>query len=211
MPAKKEERGAEIDSCSLKISEEKIKILLYAWEKVYTYGDAESMCTDGIILNRYRQEILHVKSHLENLGSELSYAVPEKMPEEYMAQAETIRTQAQKAAEDYFASDDYRYLMTKFSYLNKKQRSETGVTEVYGKVQSLLNAVDEDNLVVMRELGTPGILWEQIQESAKRVRSIPFKITKTPEKEVIKKEDDYQIQGQLSIYDIEASEAGGNE
>lgn len=205
MPAKKEERGAEIDSCSLKISEEKIKILLYAWEKVYTYGDAESICTDGIILNRYRQEILHVKSHLENLGSELSYAVPEKMPEEYMAQAETIRTQAQKAAEDYFASDDYRYLMTKFSYLNKKQRSETGVTEVYGKVQSLLNAVDEDNLVVMRELGTPGMLWEQIQESAKRVRSIPFKITKTPEKEVIKKEDDYQIQGQLSIYDLEAS------
>lgn len=205
MPAKKEERGAEIDFCSLKISEEKIKILLYAWEKVYTYGDAESMCTDGIILNRYRQEILHVKSHLENLGSELSYAVPEKMPEEYMAQAETIRTQAQKAAEDYFASDDYRYLMTKFSYLNKKQRSETGVTEVYGKVQSLLNAVDEDNLVVMRELGTPGMLWEQIQESAKRVRSIPFKITKTPEKEVIKKEDDYQIQGQLSIYDLEAS------
>lgn len=205
MPAKKEERGAEIDSCSLKISEEKIKILLYAWEKVYTYGDAESMCTDGIILNRYRQEILHVKSHLENLGSELSYAVPEKMPEEYMAQAETIRTQAQKAAEDYFASDDYRYLMTKISYLNKKQRSETGVTEVYGKVQSLLNAVDEDNLVVMRELGTPGMLWEQIQESAKRVRSIPFKITKTPEKEVIKKEDDYQIQGQLSIYDLEAS------
>lgn len=205
MPAKKEERGAEIDSCSLKIWEEKIKILLYAWEKVYTYGDAESMCTDGIILNRYRQEILHVKSHLENLGSELSYAVPEKMPEEYMAQAETIRTQAQKAAEDYFASDDYRYLMTKFSYLNKKQRSEAGVTEVYGKVQSLLNAVDEDNLVVMRELGTPGMLWEQIQESAKRVRSIPFKITKTPEKEVIKKEDDYQIQGQLSIYDLEAS------
>lgn len=205
MPAKKEERGAEIDSCSLKISEEKIKILLYAWEKVYTYGDAESMCTDGIILNRYRQEILHVKSHLENLGSELSYAVPEKMPEEYMAQAETIRTQAQKAAEVYFASDDYRYLMTKNSYLNKKQRSETGVTEVYGKVQSLLNAVDEDNLVVMRELGTPGMLWEQIQESAKRVRSIPFKITKTPEKEVIKKEDDYQIQGQLSIYDLEAS------
>lgn len=205
MPAKKEERGAEIDSCSLKISEEKIKILLYAWEKVYTYGDAESMCTDGIILNRYRQEILHVKSHLENLGSELSYAVPEKMPEEYMAQAETIRTQAQKAVEVYFASDDYRYLMTKISYLNKKQRSETGVTEVYGKVQSLLNAVDEDNLVVMRELGTPGMLWEQIQESAKRVRSIPFKITKTPEKEVIKKEDDYQIQGQLSIYDLEAS------
>lgn len=205
MPAKKEERGAEIDSCSLKIWEEKIKILLYAWEKVYTYGDAESMCTDGIILNRYRQEILHVKSHLENLGSELSYAVPEKMPEEYMAQAETIRTQAQKAAEVYFASDDYRYLMTKISYLNKKQRSETGVTEVYGKVQSLLNAVDEDNLVVMRELGTPGMLWEQIQESAKRVRSIPFKITKTPEKEVIKKEDDYQIQGQLSIYDLEAS------
>ena len=205
MPAKKEERGAEIDSCSLKISEEKIKILLYAWEKVYTYGDAESMCTDGIILNRYRQEILHVKSHLENLGSELSYAVPEKMPEEYMAQAETIRTQAQKAAEVYFASDDYRYLMTKISYLNKKQRSETGVTEVYGKVQSLLNAVDEDNLVVMRELGTPGMLWDHIQESAKRVRSIPFKITKTPEKEVIKKEDDYQIQGQLSIYDLEAS------
>lgn len=205
MPAKKEERGAGIDSYSLKIWEEKIKILLYAWEKVYTYGDAESMCTDGIVLNRYRQEILYVKSHLKNLGSELSYAVPEKMPEEYMAQAETIRTQAQKSAEDYFSSDDYRYLMAKFSYLNKKQRNETGAIEVYGKVQSLLNAVAEDNLVVMRELGTPGMLWEQIRESAKKVRSIPFKITNIQKKEVIKKEDDYQIQGQLSIYDLGAS------
>lgn len=205
MPAKMKERRTTIDSCSLEIWEQKLKILLYAWEKVYTYGDAESMCTDGIVLNRYRQEILHAKSHLENLGSKLSYTVPKKMPEKYMAQAETIRTQAQKSAEDYFSSDDYRYLMAKFSYLNKKQRNETGVTEVYGKVQSLLNAVAEDDLVVMRELGTPGMLWEQIQESAKRVRSIPFKITKTPEKEVIKKEDDYQVQGQLSIYDLEAS------
>lgn len=108
MPAKMQERGTTIDSCSLEIWEQKLKILLYAWEKVYTYGDAESMCTDGIVLNRYRQEILHAKSHLENLGSKLSYTVPKKMPEKYMAQAETIRTQAQKSAEDYFSSDDYR-------------------------------------------------------------------------------------------------------
>lgn len=73
MPAKMQERGTTIDSCSLEIWEQKLKILLYAWEKVYTYGDAESMCTDGIVLNRYRQEILHAKSHLETHSNNYWY------------------------------------------------------------------------------------------------------------------------------------------
>lgn len=44
----------DMDKSSLGAYEQKLKMLLYEWEKVYTYGDAESMCTDGIILNRYR-------------------------------------------------------------------------------------------------------------------------------------------------------------
>ena len=103
----------DMDKSSLGAYEQKLKMLLYEWVKVYTYGDAESMCTDGIILNRYRKEILQLKSKLNLLGSKLVCEIPEIMPEEYMAQADTIRTQALKALEEYQGSSDYRYLMAK--------------------------------------------------------------------------------------------------
>lgn len=195
----------DMDKGSLEKYEQKLKVLLYEWEKVYAYGDAESMCTDGIILNRYRQEILQIKGQLDYLGSKVSYEIPKIMPETYMAQAETIRTQALKAAEEYRASPDYRYLMAKLFYMSKKQREQTGALGVYGKVQSLLDAVSEDDLVVMRELGIPGMFLEQIQESVRKVRSIPLKITELPKKQEMKKEENWQIQGQLNIYDLEAS------
>ena len=131
----------DMDKSSLGAYEQKLKMLLYEWEKVYTYGDAESMCTDGIILNRYRKEILQLKSKLNLLGSKLVCEIPEIMPEEYMAQADTIRTQALKALKEYQGSSDYRYLMAKLFCMSKKQREQTGVMEIYGKVHSLLNAV----------------------------------------------------------------------
>ena len=81
----------DMDKSSLGAYEQKLKMLLYEWEKVYTYGDAESMCTDGIILNRYRKEILQLKSKLNLLGCKLVCEIPEIMPEEYMAQADTER------------------------------------------------------------------------------------------------------------------------
>ncbi len=99
----------------------------------------------------------------------------------------------------------FRSLMAKLFCMSKKQREQTGLTEIYGKVQSLLNAVSEENLVVMRELGTPGMLLDQIQESARKVRSIPFRITESPKKQAVKTDGDWQIQGQLNIYDLEAS------
>ena len=193
----------DMDKSSLGAYEQKLKMLLYELEKVYTYGDAESMCTDGIILNRYRKEILQLKSKLNLLGSKLVCEIPEIMPEEYMAQADTIRTQALKALEEYQGSSDYRYLMAKLFCMSKKQREQTGVMEIYGKVHSLLNAVSEDNLVVMRELGVPGMLRDQIQESVKKVRSIPLRTTEIPKKQAVKTDEDWQIQGQLNIYDLE--------
>ena len=182
----------DMDKSSLGAYEQKLKMLLYEWEKVYTYGDAESMCTDGIILNRYRKEILQLKSKLNLLGSKLVCEIPE----EYMAQALT-------ALEEYQGSSDYRYLMAKLFCMSKKQREQTGVMEIYGKVHSLLNAVSEDNLVVMRELGVPGMLRDQIQESVKKVRSIPLRTTEIPKKQAVKTDEDWQIQGQLNIYDLE--------
>lgn len=72
-------------------------------------------------------------------------------------------------------------------------------------LHSLLNAVSEDNLVVMRELGVPGMLRDQIQESVKKVRSIPLRTTEIPKKQAVKTDEDWHIQGQLSIYDLEVS------
>lgn len=190
---------------ALEECERKMKKLLYEWEKVYAYGDTESMCTDGIVLNRYRTEMMDLKNCLEILGSYVQYEIPPQMPKAYMAQEEIIRAQAEKASREYAASEEYRYLMTKFFHLSEKQRETTGLAEVYGKVQKLLDAVSEDNLVVMRELGTPGMLREQIRESAKKVRSVPLKSMEPVKRQQSKQDENWQIQGQLNIYDLMVS------
>ena len=48
--------------------EQEFARLSYEWEKVYAYGDADSMCTDGAILNRIRQELIEMKEKLDAMG-----------------------------------------------------------------------------------------------------------------------------------------------
>lgn len=176
--------------------------LSYEWEKIYAYGDMDSMCTDGIILNQIRQELLRIKKKLEDLETVTECKIPPEMEAGYMAKAEQIRTQAQTAVQEYLALEEYRYVLVSLPKMTRKQKQETHAREIFGKVQSLVNALAEDNLVVLREYGSPGMLTELIVETAKRLWELPLKEVPDLKEKQEENEEDWQIEGQMSIYDL---------
>ena len=76
-----------------KVWEQEFARLSYEWEKVYAYGDADSMCTDGAILNRIRQELIEMKEKLDAMGGGGVSAIPPEVQKGFMACADEIRMQ----------------------------------------------------------------------------------------------------------------------
>ena len=66
----------------------------------------------------------------------------------------------------------------------------------------LADALTEDNLVVLREYGTPGMFSEIIAETAKKLRGLSFKALPASETEQEEVQEDWQVEGQISIYDL---------
>lgn len=182
---------------------QKFSRLSYEWKKTYAYGNPDSMCTDGILLNRIRQELLKIQQELEESGVPAGYKIPPKMQEGYVACADQIRIQAQSAVKEYLASEEYRYVLTALPKLSPKQKRQTRALEVFGKVQSLVDALEEDNLVVLREAVSSGMLTGLIQETARKLQDLPLRPLPAEETERGEQEENWKIQGQMSIYDLD--------
>lgn len=176
--------------------------LSYEWEKVYAYGDAAGMCTDGVILDRIRKELLEIKEKLDVKGTDERLTIPPEVPKSFMACADEIRAQAQCAVQEYLAMEEYRYMQAVLPKLTPKQKKDTRVLEVSGKVMGLADALAEDNLVVLREYGSPGMLTGLIVETAKKLQGLPLKLAAVPERRQEEQQEDWQVEGQMSIYDL---------
>lgn len=176
--------------------------LSYEWEKVYSYGDAAGMCTDGVILNRIRRELLEIKKRMDAMEYGYSLTVPPEVPESFMACADEIRAQARCAVQEYLAMEEYRYVQVILPKLTPKQKRDSRAMEISGKVMGLADALAEDNLVVLREYGSPGLLTGLIVETAKKLQDLPIKMAAAPEKMQAKPQEDWQVEGQMSIYDL---------
>ena len=68
-----------------KVWEQEFARLSYEWEKVYAYGDTDSMCTDGVILNRIRQELSELKEKLDVAGTDGEWLIPPEVEKSFMA------------------------------------------------------------------------------------------------------------------------------
>ena len=176
--------------------------LSYEWEKVYSYGDAAGMCTDGVILNRIRRELLEIKKRMDAMEYGYSLTVPPEVPESFMACADEIRAQARCAVQEYLAMEEYRYVQVILPKLTPKQKRDSRAMEISGKVMGLADALAEDNLVVLRKYGSPGLLTGLIVEPAKKLQDLPIKMAAAPEKMQAKPQEDWQVEGQMSIYDL---------
>ena len=182
--------------------EQEFARLSYEWEKVYANGDADSMCTDGALLNQIRQDLLELKEKLDAAGCGKGFVIPPEVQKSFMACADSIRKRAQSAVKEYLALEEYRYMQAVLPKLTPKQKRDTQALEVSGKVRSLADALAEDNLVVMREYGNPGMLTDLIRETARKMQSLSLRTAAIPEAGQEDKKEDWQVEGQLSIYDL---------
>lgn len=180
--------------------------LSYEWEKVWRYGAADNMWTDGITLNSIRKEMLQAKDLIDESCNKEGLVIPDEIPHSYMANADKIRTQAKRAQQGYLQDKEYQYLCQMERKLTEQQKERTQLVVTLGKVRNLIRAIEQDDLVVMREYGNDGQFSKEIYETAENVRMLPMKqeINKVI-KETLKMDQDngdWQLEGQMTIYDF---------
>lgn len=180
--------------------------LSYEWEKVWRYGVADNMWPDGITLNHIRKDMLQAKELIDGACSNEGLVIPDEMPHSYMANADKIRIQAERAKQGYLQDKEYQYLCQMERRLTEQQKERTQLIITLGKVRNLIRAIEQDDLVVMREYGNDGQFSKEIYETAENVRSLPIKQETS---KVIKKalktdqdDGDWQLEGQMTIYDF---------
>ena len=169
------------------------------WQHIHDYGAWEQMWADGVSLNMLRQELLEIQTVLLSYGENAE--VPKEMPEGYMAGAERIRKDASASLKSYMESEDYRYLCKMENGLTDAQRKRTGITVALGTIRSLELAVKKDDLVIMREMGEAGKFQRTLTEAAEQIRQY---LLECKEKETKENTEDWQLDGQMSIYDLVA-------
>lgn len=189
MKAEKKENAPKI---------ERLRQLSHEWDKVWKYGSADKMWTDGITLNQLRKEMLEVINGEQDIGKNI--ILPDTVPNDYMANADKIRRQAGYAKEKYLQAKEYQYLCQMEKKLTDQQKAKTNLMLILGKVRNLIRAVDEDDLVIMREYGEEGLFSRQILETAAMVKML----VQTELEEKNKEDDNEQLEGQMTIYDFVA-------
>lgn len=170
-----------------------------SWQYVYDYGDWGQMWTDGISLNMIRLELLEIQTVLRSYGEKVT--VPQEMPESYMAGAEAIRRNAADSLKAYLESEEYRYLCEMENCFTDAQQKKTRITVTLGAIRGLEAAVEKDDLVMMREMGEAGRFTRTLADAAEQTRRYALKCK---EKETKESTEDWQLDGQMSIFDLAA-------
>ena len=191
--------GMKTEEKSVRDKRKKFRELSYEWEKVWKYGDRDKMWPDGITLNRIREELIKMKGEEEN---DENMSIPEAVSNDYMANADKIREHTEYAIKKYLQNEDYQYLCQMKSRLTEQQREKSKIMLILGKIENLIRAMEEDDLVIMREYGEEGMFLSRITETAEMIKS--FISEEQAEKDAKGDKEEEQLQGQMTIYDFVA-------
>lgn len=149
------------------------------WDNININGGSDPSWADGVNMNLVRNHILHGKREIEeNIGGlaypEIYYReTPPEVDSSYMARADEIRQNARKSLEAYKASPDYQYLCRTITRMNKKQISETSIDSVINYATSLEHAIENDNLVKMRQHERTQSYLDSFASCVQRILNLP--------------------------------------
>lgn len=178
------------------------QLLSDRWAAIYAHGDIGKMWPDGGTLNELRQEMAQIKEAISESGEPFSGAVPREMPKEYVADSDGIRVRSRHAIDTYLASQDYQYLARQAGKPGQKQKNKVPLMEALGRVQRLIDALERDDLVVLREYGTPGLYDRLIKETAQKVKAMDAAQPGNKEKASKKHGGGTEADAQISIFDL---------
>lgn len=151
-----------------------------SWEHLKKYGGQDPFWEDGGNMNLVRNHIFNEKRRMQEYCEEKKLELPEiyyrktpqQVDDEYMARADEIRKNANRALKEYKASKDYQYLLKAIYRLNKKQIEQTAINNVIGYCRGLEDYIKEDDLVAMRRYERYKRYLDSFENCRKRVEEI---------------------------------------
>lgn len=149
------------------------------YDEVFENGCDDPLWADGVNLNLIRNHIIVAKGIIEQAFPDDEYPdvyyrrTPEEINDDYMAKPDEIRTKAKETLE-MFNGYPYLYeLRCAGYYLDDKQMKETGIQRVLSVMQSLDEALKQDDLVSMRRLSkNPDEKMQVLEKAYENLRKI---------------------------------------
>lgn len=168
------------------------------WNYLKEHGGQDPFWSDGTNMNLVRNHVIYYKKQCESeldpkdYPPEYQLEIPPEVDNAYMARAEEIRENAQKALEAQERDPDYLWLTANIRMMTKKQIQETGIMHVIHYPAALRFAIEKGDLVTMRRSEDP----EKDRE--------PFKSCRAKVEEILAegKEKELPI-GQLTLFDLD--------
>ena len=163
---------------------QRTKLEINYWNQLYQFGGSDPFWPDGTGLNLTRNHIIAYKMDIQKLCEEYALPVPteadcptpREVDNNYMAQADLIRTKAEETLQAYLNDSSYKSLMKLQDILSPKQAEACSINRILGYVKWLQQAIAQDDLVTMRRHLDPERYlqtFKECLETAKKIKETP--------------------------------------
>lgn len=170
------------------------------WNEIYENGTSDPFYCDGVNLNFVRNHIHFAKRKIEKLveeHKELSFPeeyekieIPQEVSNDYMANPEKIIKEAKESLGLYERDENYLYLLSINRELSDKEREKTSISAVLGYHNRLVEAIANNDLVLMRLHRKGSTFQESFKTCAEKVKKC-----------ISERKDDEQENVQLSLFE----------
>lgn len=170
------------------------------WQDLYKNGCFDPNYCDGVNLNFVRNHIHFAKRKIEKLveeHKELSFPeeyekieIPQEVSNDYMANPEKIIKEAKESLALYERDENYLYLLSINRELSDKEREKTSISAVLGYHNRFVEAIANNDLVLMRLHRKGNTYQESFKTCAEKVKKC-----------ISERKDDEQENVQLSLFE----------
>lgn len=170
------------------------------WNEIYENGTSDPFYCDGTNLNLVRNHIIYGKRQIKAFVTEHpeltipeevnSVFDPDEVPDNYMANPEKIIKEAKESLALYERDENYLYLLSINRELSAKEREKTSISAVLGYHNRLVEAIANNDLVLMRLHRKGSTYQESFKTCAEKVKKC-----------ISERKDDEQENVQLSLFE----------
>ena len=146
------------------------------WDNIYKNGANDPFWQDGVNLKFVRQHIIHYKSEMEKQIKDGNFPeiyfreTPPEIENSYMARPDEIRRNALKSLETLKENKTLEYIKRKAVTMEKSFVDKTSARSLINSLTNLSDAIEKDDLVVMRRYENVDNLLSEIDRCAKKLQ-----------------------------------------
>ena len=146
------------------------------WDDIYQNGANDPFWPDGTNLRFVKNHIIYYKSEMEKQIENGRYPdiyyreTPPDIESTYMARADEIRKNAKRSLEILSENKDMEYIKRKAVTVEKSFAEKTSARSLINNLTMLSDAVENDDLVVMRRYENVDTLLSAINVCAEKLR-----------------------------------------